>query len=106
MMIHKFTALLVALILSAPAFSFTNQVLIHKRSLSSIQQLERTRGLSPIFSTEPENDVGLGDDIPLPENSVSAPISNEPEGTQYPLNVPSPILLAASMILAIVGTGE
>mmetsp|Transcript_33810 Transcript_33810/g.81982 ORF Transcript_33810/g.81982 Transcript_33810/m.81982 type:complete len:158 (-) Transcript_33810:102-575(-) len=103
MMIHKLTALLVALFLSAPVLAFTNQRI--DRSLPSMQW-ERTRGLSPIFSTEPENNGGLGDDIPLPESSVSPPTSNEPEGTQYPLNVPSPLLLASSMILAIVGTGS
>ncbi|CAJ1953649.1 unnamed protein product [Cylindrotheca closterium] len=109
MMIHKLIALLLASLLSAPVISFTNQQRsIHSTSLllPSIQQLERTRGSSPIFSTDPDNDNGLGDDIPLPESSVSTPTSSEPEGTQYPLNVPSPILLATSMILAIVGTGS
>ena len=102
-MIQKITALLVVLALSTPVLSFTNQGVT--TSFASVQ-FDRSRGqFSPIFSTEPENDTGLGDDIPLPESSVST-TSSEPEGTQYPLNVPSPILLASSMILAIVGTGK
>lgn len=103
-MIQKVTSLLVVLAFSTPVLSFTNQGVT--TSFASVQ-LDRSKGrFSPIFSTEPENDTGLGDDIPLPESSVTTTTSSEPEGTQYPLNVPSPILLASSMVLAIVGTGE
>lgn len=40
------------------------------------------------------------------ETSASSPAPTEPEGTSYPINAPSPILLSASMLLAIVGTGK
>lgn len=95
----KLTALFVALFFSS-CVSLANQ---RSNTILSSIQLERTRRLSPIFSTEPDNGGGLGSDTPLPESSVCA---SEPEGTQYPLDVPSPILLASSMVLAIVGTGE
>ena len=39
-------------------------------------------------------------------NNDNTPTMSEPEGTEPPLNIPSPILLASSMILAIVGTGK
>lgn len=39
-------------------------------------------------------------------NTNNTPTMSEPEGTEPPLNIPSPILLASSMILAIVGTGK
>jgi len=41
--------------------------------------------------------------VPTPENFKSV---SEPEGTSYPIDLPSPLLLATSMILAIVGTGR
>lgn len=61
-----------------------------------------------IFSTPPESEEGsvpdafadpLVSDIP----QVSDPA---PEGTSYPIDVPSPILLASSMVLAIIGVGK
>ena len=36
----------------------------------------------------------------------SARGSMDPEGTSFPIDVPSPILLSVSMILAIIGTGK
>jgi len=39
------------------------------------------------------------------ESPVETAPPMEPEGAQYPLNVPSPLLLASAMILAIVSTG-
>lgn len=38
-------------------------------------------------------------------NDVKKSEPTEPEGTQYPINLPSPLLLASGMILAIVCTG-
>lgn len=35
-----------------------------------------------------------------------APIVNEPTNTDYPINAPSPVLLASSMVLAIASTGS
>eukprot|EP00978_Attheya_sp_CCMP212_P029279 scaffold103504_cov55-Attheya_sp.AAC.2 len=54
------------------------------------------------------------EDISSEESSVSVDVPqvvepvkpNEPEGSSYPLDVPSPLLLASSMVLAIGATGE
>ena len=42
---------------------------------------------------------------PLTANKAPVPDST-PEGTSYPIDVPSPILLASSMVLAIIGVGK
>jgi hypothetical protein len=101
MSLQKFTALLALLLLSTPVFSFTtNQRISHVTTTSRMHSSNRK--VTPLFSTEPEqNDMT---DIPLPETSIATP--SEPEGTQYPIDAPSPLLLATSMVLAIVGTGE
>lgn len=47
------------------------------------------------------------DDMVKKVRSVSkAPIESEPTNTDYPINAPSPILLASSMVLAIASTGS
>ena len=38
--------------------------------------------------------------------TTSAVVKEEEEGTSYPIDLPSPVLLGASMVLAISGTGE
>mmetsp|Transcript_8792 Transcript_8792/g.21464 ORF Transcript_8792/g.21464 Transcript_8792/m.21464 type:complete len:160 (-) Transcript_8792:4379-4858(-) len=58
-----------------------------------------------MFSTPPERDDFNAFADPLSSNKP--PISaSEPEGTSYPIDLPSPILLASSMVLAIVGVGS
>jgi hypothetical protein len=48
-------------------------------------------------------DSSVSVDVP----QVVEPVKpNEPEGSSYPLDVPSPLLLASSMVLAIGATGE
>ena len=42
---------------------------------------------------------------PLTSNKPPAPARTS-EGTSYPIDVPSPILLASSMVLAIIGVGK
>jgi hypothetical protein len=37
---------------------------------------------------------------------MSSSSSSEETTTSYPINLPSPILLGSSMILAIIGTGK
>jgi hypothetical protein len=39
------------------------------------------------------------------EPAAASKAPQEPEGTQYPINVPSPLLLGSGMVLAIVCTG-
>lgn len=64
-----------------------------------------------IFSTPPESETE-GDaqqqqlDAFVDPLSANKPSTPEPEGTSYPIDLPSPILLASSMILAIVGVGS
>lgn len=61
-----------------------------------------------IFSTPPENEEEQGLDAfadPLTANKPPVPDST-PEGTSYPIDAPSPILLASSMVLAIIGVGS
>ena len=43
---------------------------------------------------------------PLQKKSSLSSSSSEETTTSYPINLPSPILLGSSMILAIVGTGK
>jgi hypothetical protein len=96
MSLLKFTALLALLSLSTPVFSFTsNQRISHVTTTSKMHSSNRK--VTPLFSTEPEQNEM---DIPLPEKP------SEPEGTQYPIEFPSPLLLGSSMLLAIMGTGE
>ena len=55
------------------------------------------------FSTPPENN---GDAFADPLSSNKPVSSPEPEGTSYPIDLPSPILLSSSMVLAIIGVGK
>ena len=57
-----------------------------------------------LFSTE-ESESEKSDKAVVPEQP-SAPVAQEPESTSYPIDLPSPILLSVSMILAIIGTGK
>ncbi len=62
------------------------------------------------FSTPPENEEPDAFDLdafadPLTSNKPPAPVDTS-EGTSYPIDLPSPILLASSMVLAIIGVGS
>eukprot|EP00980_Cylindrotheca_fusiformis_P028575 scaffold22612_cov138-Cylindrotheca_fusiformis.AAC.9 len=84
------------------SFTTTRTHQLHPRA--SHHHVVRTppmsKAIMPLFSSTDPNDDDFPD-IPLVPDTPS-----EPEGTQYPLDVPSPILLASSMVLAIVGTGS
>eukprot|EP00525_Craspedostauros_australis_P000774 CAMPEP_0198112014 /NCGR_PEP_ID=MMETSP1442-20131203/3928_1 /TAXON_ID= /ORGANISM="Craspedostauros australis, Strain CCMP3328" /LENGTH=155 /DNA_ID=CAMNT_0043768653 /DNA_START=126 /DNA_END=593 /DNA_ORIENTATION=+ len=56
-----------------------------------------------IFSEDPTKSE-TPTDVAVPEPS-SPPKAVEEPTTEYPLDVPSPLLLASSMILGIIGTG-
>lgn len=43
---------------------------------------------------------------PVTTSTSSVVAKEEEEGTSYPIDLPSPLLLGASMVLAISGTGE
>lgn len=73
------------------------------------------RQQSILFSTPSEDDLSTSTEITVAkEESVEVPAPpaaaaeapSEEEGTQYPLNVPSPLLLASAMLLAIISTGR
>ena len=72
---------------------------------ASISQ-SRTTG---IFSTPQDGDEPDAFELdafadPLTSNKPPAPV--ETSETSYPIDVPSPILLASSMVLAIIGVGK
>mmetsp|Transcript_14433 Transcript_14433/g.20341 ORF Transcript_14433/g.20341 Transcript_14433/m.20341 type:complete len:168 (+) Transcript_14433:193-696(+) len=59
------------------------------------------------MSTEGEGEESSSS--PVSEVTTPAPVPAppaEPEGTKYPVNLPSPVLLATSMVLAIASTGS
>lgn len=86
---------------SGRTVAFTTNIQRPAASLSS----SRT---TVVFSTPPENEGRDGMDAfadPLSSNKPPVPASTS-EGTSYPIDVPSPILLASSMVLAIIGVGS
>mmetsp|Transcript_13934 Transcript_13934/g.16862 ORF Transcript_13934/g.16862 Transcript_13934/m.16862 type:complete len:169 (+) Transcript_13934:70-576(+) len=89
----------------APAFTTTIQRFsrcnIPTASISCRQQP------ALFMSTEGESEKSSS---ATPEATTPVPsppvIPEEPQGTQYPVNLPSPLLLATSMVLAIASTGS
>jgi hypothetical protein len=64
-----------------------------------------------LYSTEPQNDEESSEALQVAtetsDTSVAAPPqTSEPDGNSYPIDLPSPLLLSTSMILAIMGTGK
>ncbi|KAG7374142.1 hypothetical protein IV203_013237 [Nitzschia inconspicua] len=80
----------------------------------------KNRGKTVIFSssgdesTTSSSDTEESESLEAPSQSTSSAVSTPAppksstttEETSYPIDLPSPILLASSMILAIVGTGS
>lgn len=62
-----------------------------------------------LYSTPSEDEDSASNDSTTTTTTTDAKatesVAEPDEGTQYPINVPSPLLLAAGMILAIVSTG-
>ena len=69
---------------------------------SSNFQMARTTTKTVFFSTPPERE----ESDPFADPLRSRTSSSEVVTTKYPINLPSPLLLASSMILAIIGTGK
>lgn len=92
-----------AVVLMLIALASTQAFTISKSSLSSSISTSKPALVSKfaesthLYSTE--------EDIAEKAVPVSTPAPVEPE-TTYPLNVASPILLASSMVLAIISTGS
>jgi hypothetical protein len=83
--------------LSGVSSSLTNAQILRTGKHGAFRPLQ----MSEEDSSSEESSVSV--DIP----QVAEPVKpNEPEGSSYPLNVPSPLLLASSMVLAIGATGE
>lgn len=81
---------------------------------SSSRSSPASGGVVVLFMSE-EDSTESTEEPPASESSVSTPpvdsaappaAVQEPEGTDYPLNVPSPILLASSMVLGIASIGS
>lgn len=91
--------MLVALTVSTQAFTVSKSSLSSNISSSKSAAIRHVNVKStPLYSSKEE-------DITEEPVSQSTPAPVEPE-TSYPLNVPSPILLASSMVLAIISTGS
>lgn len=88
---------------SSHAFSSNFQ----RRASAVSASMSRSK-TTAIFSTPPDGEESEGLDAfsdPLTANKPPVPDST-PNGTSYPIDVPSPILLGSSMVLAIIGVGS
>ena len=93
-----------AVVLMLIALASTQAFTISKSSLSSTSISSSKPALVSKFA-ESTHLYSTEEDIAEKAVHVSTPAPVEPE-TSYPLNVPSPILLASSMVLAIISTGS
>ena len=72
--------------------------------------MHSSRLVKPLFMSSPE-EPPKNENSPVTENPASTAIEStsskeeEEESASYPINVPSPILLASSMVIAIASTG-
>ena len=89
--------MLMALLAPAQAFTVSKSFLSSSISSSKSAAIRSHVKSTPLYSSE--------EDITEEPVSKSTPAPVEPE-TSYPLNVPTPILLASSMVLAIISTGS
>lgn len=71
-------------------------------SVSTIKISLRER--TSLFSAD--NQVEESESVEKSPIEPPAPVAVEPEESPYPINLPSPILLSVSMVLAIAGTGK
>ena len=94
---------------STHAFTTSNFHRQHGIVTTATRTTTTTEGFGKIrtvtFST-PSEDEESRDPFADPLQKKSSPSSEEETTTSYPINLPSPILLGSSMILAIVGTGK
>ena len=103
--ILAWSLILATALFSGSTHAFTSN--FHQRA-PVVSVSASTSKATKIFSTPPENEEEQGLDAfadPLTANKPPVPDST-PEGTSYPIDAPSPILLASSMVLAIIGVGK
>ena len=79
------------------AFQFPQRQ-CNNNALLFAAQIEEEVNSDPKVAADSASDVAVAADA----NKVTP----EPEPASYPINLPSPLLLSASMVLAITSTGE
>ena len=89
-------ALLFLLVTGVSAFTAK-----HRNSGIAPTSHKSFRPNKPLFSSEEPS----FEESKTSESQIAPPTPVEPEETSYPIDLPSPILLSASMVLAIIGTG-
>ncbi len=83
------------LVSSVTPFSIQNGYQSTQRGIGKTGSMFRS--LTEIYSSPNDEEIKGG--------VVATKSSNDTQGTSFPIDLPSPILLATSMVLAIVGTG-
>lgn len=85
---------------------FSDAFLVQPKAIKQFPPIKSSRDFSPrsrsVLFSEPD-DQDRRD--PIEDSSIQKSISNEPESTSFPIDLPSPLLLSLSMVLAIIGTG-
>jgi hypothetical protein len=93
MMMRLISLFLWCLAVQVQSFATAPAAFAPARTVVSLKEAALQQSSTRLWSTPEEQ-----------EGKAVAP--KEPEGTQYPVDVPSPILLGSSMILAIGVTGK
>jgi len=76
---------------------------------SSLPPLPSQKGAVPKVVVEEDADAAvkrMREDWAEPTSSSSTEVAEEEEGTSYPIDLPSPVLLGLSMVLAISSIGK
>lgn len=100
----KLVLQLFVLVTATLAFSPSRQGRVSQIGSTSVPTARVLRW--PVLLATPEEESASEAAPAVTQVSTPPPVAQEPEGTSYPLDIPSPILLSFSMILAIVGTGK
>lgn len=103
---------LVSIASVANAFSVISRCPVSK--IRTNDQFSSSSKSSSILFSKTDDDYGFGSDIPqisttptdTTESKSAAKITEAEDTGDYPLNVPSPVLLASSMVIAIAVTGS
>lgn len=95
------------IICSSPALALINRY-ARVATYAKLGSNNPFRSSLPVYSSpedEENNEPTKKESSSLPGVSETSMKSQESDGTTYPIDLPSPILLSTSMVLAIVGTG-
>ena len=93
--------LLLLLLIEVSSFTASPRALV-------LGQESLRKNVSPsLFSVDDSSTNESGDDVTTPpDDSATIPAPVSEEEASYPIDLPSPLLLATSMVLAITGTGK